>query len=185
MSALRILSSSRRVLASPCTRRSLSVPAYGQTDLFNPTADHKQLRELVRNFVVQEVDPQALQFNRREEFNLPLFKKLGDLGLLGVTVDPQYGGSGMDATAAVIIHEELAASDPAFCLSYLAHSMLFVNNLSQNGSHDQKLKFLPRACSGEIVGGMGMSEPGAGTGLWHNHQFHLRSGGSIYIFCVL
>ncbi len=69
----------------------------------------------------------------------------------------------MDATAAVIAHEELSASDPAFCLSYLAHSMLFVNNLHQNGSHEQKLKYLPKACSGEIICGMGMSEPGAGT----------------------
>lgn len=69
----------------------------------------------------------------------------------------------MDATAAVIAHEELSASDPAFCLSYLAHSMLFVNNLCQNGSHDLKMKYLPGACSGELIGGMGMSEPAVGT----------------------
>ena len=59
--------------------------------------------------------------------------------------------------------EELSASDPALCLSYLAHSMLFVNNLSQNGCHEQKLKYLPDACSGKIIGGMGMSESGGGT----------------------
>lgn len=64
----------------------------------------------------------------------------------------------------LLLHtEELSAADPAFCLSYLAHSMLFVNNLSQNGSHEQKTKFLPGACSGEKIGGMGMSEPGVGT----------------------
>ena len=77
--------------------------------------------------------------------------------------DPEYGGSGLDATAAVIAHEELAASDPAFCLSFLAHSMLFVNNLNQNGSHEQKMKYLPGACDGTLLCGMGMSEPGHGT----------------------
>ena len=77
----------------------------------------------------------AKENNKKERFNLPLFQKLGDLGLLGITVEEEYGGSGMDATAAVIVHEELSASDPAFCLSYLAHSMLFVNNLARNGMH--------------------------------------------------
>lgn len=118
---------------------------------------------MLRSFVETEVDPQSLQFNSREEFNRDLFMKLGDLGLLGVTVPAEYGGSEMDATAAVIAHEELSASDPAFCLSYLAHSMLFVNNLCQNGNHEQKSKFLPKACTGEFIGGMGMSEPAVGT----------------------
>ena len=67
----------------------------------------------------------------RLQFNLPLFRKLGELGLLGLTAPPEYGGSGMDAAAAAIAHEELSAADPAFCLSYLAHALLFVNNLAQ------------------------------------------------------
>lgn len=132
-------------------------------DIFNPTEEHLALRDMLSSFVKSEVDPQALEYNKKEEFNVDLFRKLGELGLLGITVPSEYGGSEMDATAAVIAHEELAASDPAFCLSYLAHSMLFVNNLCQNGSHEQKLKYLPKACSGEFIGGMGMSEPGAGT----------------------
>jgi len=115
------------------------------------------------DFVETEVDPQALVHNREERFNVPLFRKLGEIGLLGVTADVEYGGSGMDATAAVIAHEELAASDPAFCLSFLAHSMLFVNNLNQNGNADQKAKYLPGTCDGSMIGGMGMSEPAAGT----------------------
>lgn len=90
-------------------------------------------------------------------------RKLGDLGLLGLTVEEDYGGSGMDASAVVLVHEELSYSDPAFCLSYLAHSLLLVNNLSANASDDQKTKWLPKACSGEVIGGMGMSEPGSGT----------------------
>lgn len=133
------------------------------TDLFNPTDEHRALRELAAQFTAAEVEPQALQYNREERFNMPLYQRAGELGLLGVTVDPDYGGSGMDATAACIVHEELSASDPAFCLSYLAHSQLFVNNLARNGSHEQKLRFLPSACDGSAIGGMGMSEPGAGT----------------------
>jgi isovaleryl-CoA dehydrogenase len=133
------------------------------TDLFNPTAEHLALREMVRAFAEKEVEPQAAEHDRTEQFNLPLFRKLGDLGLHGITVDERYGGSGMDAVAAVIAHEELAAVDPGFTLAYLAHSMLFVNNLAQNGSDAQCRKYLPRACSGEIVCGMGMSEPNAGT----------------------
>jgi len=118
---------------------------------------------MLRQFAETEVDPQALEHNRKELFNVPLFRKLGELGLLGITVPAEYGGSDMDAVAAVIAHEELSAADPAFCLSFLAHSMLFVNNLCQNGSHEQKMKYLPKACSGEFIGGMGMSEPAAGT----------------------
>ncbi|CAM9274872.1 unnamed protein product [Scytosiphon promiscuus] len=119
---------------------------------------------MVRSFVENEVDPQALQYNREEKFNAGVFNRLGELGLLGVTVNPEYGGSGMDATAACIVHEELSAADPALCLvSCLAHSMLFVNNLDQNGSHEQRLKFLPPACEGTAIAGMCMSEPGAGT----------------------
>ncbi len=144
--------------------RKLSTPvATAKLDIFSPTEEHSALREMLRGFVTTEVDPQALEYNRKELFNVDLFRKLGELGLLGITVPGEYGGSEMDATAAVIAHEELAASDPAFCLSYLAHSMLFVNNLAQNGSHEQKMKYLPGACDGSLIGGMGMSEPGAGT----------------------
>ncbi|MFW5876632.1 MAG: acyl-CoA dehydrogenase family protein [Myxococcota bacterium] len=132
-------------------------------DLFNPTPEHASLREMVRSFAEREVAPQALEFDRSEQFNLALFRKLGELGLLGVTVDDRFGGAGMDAAAAVIAHEELAAFDPGFALAYLAHAMLFANNLYQNGSDGQRQRFLPDACSGRRVCGMCMSEPGAGT----------------------
>lgn len=104
-------------------------------------------------------------YNKEERFNVPLFRQLADLGLLGLTVEEQYGGVGLthDATAVVLVHEELAYSDPAFCLSYLAHSLLLVNNLHVNASHEQKLQFLPPLCNGTWIGGMAMSEPAAGT----------------------
>jgi len=92
-------------------------------------------------------------------------------------VPEEYGGAGMDATAAVIVHEELASADPGATLSFLAHSMLFVNNLAHNGSHEQKLKYLPPAISGEHCCGMGMSEPGTGTDVLAMRSSAVRDGG--------
>lgn len=132
-------------------------------DLYNPSEEHKMLRETVRDFVKAEVEPQAHEFDRKEEFNLPLFKKLGELGLLGLTVPEEFGGSGMDPIAAVIVHEELSASDPGFALAYLAHAMLTANNYAMNASEEQKKRVLPLLCSGEWVGAMAMSEPSVGT----------------------
>jgi isovaleryl-CoA dehydrogenase len=133
-------------------------------DLFNPTEEHLALRQMVRAFSEREVAPQAEEFDRSEQFNQALFRRLGsELGVLGVTVPERFGGAGMDAVAATIVHEELSASDPGFTLAYLAHSMLFVNNLAINGNDEQRERFLPGACSGELIGGMCMSEPGAGT----------------------
>lgn len=134
-----------------------------ELDLINPTEEHKMLRETVRAFVQNEVEPQAAKFDREERFNLELFRKMGELGLLGVTVDPDFGGAGMDAVAATIVHEEISASDPGFALAYLAHSMLCVNNISVNATDEQKAKLLPKLCSGEWVGSMAMSEPHVGT----------------------
>lgn len=133
------------------------------TDLFTPTSEHRALRELVRSFSEREVDPQAEASDREERFNIELFRRLGELGLLGITVEERFGGSGLDPVAAVIAHEELAAADPGFALAYLAHSMLFANNLQINGSDEQRQKHLPDACSGRKVCGMCMTEPGAGT----------------------
>lgn len=132
-------------------------------DIANPTDEHAMLREMVRSFVTEKVEPQALEYNNLERFNVELFRELGEMGLLGITVPEEYGGSGMDAISAVIVHEELSTSDPGFALAYLAHSMLFVNNLAHNGNEDQKQRILPKVCSGEWIGAMAMSEPDAGT----------------------
>lgn len=132
-------------------------------DIANPTETHKMIRESVKAFVKDEVEPQAHEFDKKENFNLDLFKKVGELGLLGLTVSENYGGAGLDASAVCAIHEELSASDPGFCLAYLAHTLLCVNNLSVNGSENQKQKYLPKLCSGEFVGAMAMSEPDYGT----------------------
>ena len=133
------------------------------TDLFNPTPEHHTLRQTLRRFAETEVEAQAAAHDREERFNLPLFRQLGELGLLGLTAPVEHGGAGMDAAAVALAHEELSAVDPGFTLAYLAHALLFVNNLAINGSEAQCAKYLPDACSGAKVGGMCMSEPGAGT----------------------
>ena len=104
-----------------------------------------------------------------ESFNQALFQKLGTttpdgLGLLGLTVADQFGGVGLDAAAVAVVHEELSYSDPALCLSVLAHSLLLVNNLNINANDDdQRARWLPDLCAGTKIGGMAMSEPAAGT----------------------
>ena len=132
-------------------------------DSANPTEEHSMLREMVRGWVASEVEPQALEHDRNEKFNLGLFRQMGEMGLLGITAPVEHGGAGMDALAAALVNEEISYSDPGFCLAYLAHSMLFVNNLSRNGSEEQKARILPKVCSGEWVGAMAMSEPDIGT----------------------
>ncbi len=136
---------------------------YKKFDLLNPTETHQMLRDSIKDFVQKEVEPQAHAFDKKENFNLQLYKKTGELGLLGLTVPENYGGAGLDASAVCLVHEELSASDPGFCLAYLAHALLCVNNLAVNGSEAQKQKYLPKLSSGEFVGSMAMSEPDYGT----------------------
>lgn len=132
-------------------------------DIFNPTLEHLAIRKMIREFAEREVEPQAAEHDRREAFNRVLFGKLGALGLLGITVPERFGGSGMDATAAVIANEELAAADPGFTLAYLSHSILFAHSLARNGNDLQRQRILPDACAGHMVGGMAMTEAAAGT----------------------
>ena len=132
-------------------------------DLAFPTPDHQMLWDTLKQFVQREVEPQAAEYDRSEEFNVELFRKAGDLGLLGLTVPERFGGAGLDATAAVQLMEVLSSSDPGFGLAVLAHSFLFCHNLAVNGSEEQCARLLPAAARGESIGGMCMTEPEAGT----------------------
>ena len=132
-------------------------------DIANPSEEHLMLREMVRDWTNEYVEPQAFEHDKHERFNLELLRSMGELGLLGISAPEKYGGAGLDATACTIVHEELSASDPGFALAYLAHSMLFVNNLAYNGTEAQKVRILPKVCSGGWIGAMAMSEPDAGT----------------------
>ncbi len=153
-----------------------------ETDsLFQPTGEHALLRQTVRDFAREQVEPQALESDRQERFNLGLFRRLGDLGLLGISVPESYGGAGMDAVAAVIAHEELSAVDPGFCLAYLAHSMLFVNNFCRNANAEQRRRYLNKVISGEWVGGMCMTEPSAGTDVLGMKSQAVQRGDTYYL----
>jgi len=132
-------------------------------DLENPTEEHRMLRQMVRDFSREVVEPQAEEFDRSASLNLPLLRRAGELGLLGITIPAEHGGAGMDALGAVIVHHELSKSDPGFALAYLAHSMLFVNNFFHAGNEEQRAKYLPKVLTGEWVGAMGMTEPSSGT----------------------
>ncbi|EQA44697.1 putative acyl-CoA dehydrogenase [Leptospira broomii serovar Hurstbridge str. 5399] len=146
-------------------------------DLFNPTENHHSLRENVAAFAKQSLDEQAKEHDDGELFNAPLFRRLGtELGIFGVTVPEEDGGMGLDPVASVIIHEEFSAYDPGFTLSYLAHEVLFVNNFYYSSSPLQKQKYLAKVLSGEWIGGMGMTEPGAGTDVLGMSTIAVRRG---------
>ncbi|MCC6556480.1 MAG: acyl-CoA dehydrogenase family protein [Polyangiaceae bacterium] len=132
-------------------------------DLENPTEEHRMLRQMVRDFTRDVVEPQAEEHDRTATLNVPLLRRLGELGLLGITVPAEHGGAGMDALAAVIVHHELSRSDPGFALAYLAHSMLFVNNFFHASTPEQRERYLAKVISGEHIGAMGMTEPTSGT----------------------
>ena len=151
--------------------------AWSAVDLFNPSPEHALLRETIRQLVRDEVEPQALEHDRAERFNLALFRQFGALDLLGLTVSAEDGGAGMDAVAAAIVHEEVSTSDPGFCLAYLAHAILFVNNLARNGSAEQRERYLPDAISGATVCGMGMTEPEGGTDVLGMRTTAVRENG--------
>ncbi|HNF24739.1 MAG TPA: acyl-CoA dehydrogenase family protein, partial [Leptospiraceae bacterium] len=132
--------------------------------IFSPSEAHEELRETVGKFSRSVIDGQAREHDEKEKFNDELFRRLGkELGIFGVTVPEKDGGLGMDATAAVIIHEEMSKYDPGFTLSYLAHEVLFVNNFYYSSNEEQRKKYLKKVISAEWIAGMGMTEPGAGT----------------------
>ncbi|MEC7985668.1 MAG: acyl-CoA dehydrogenase family protein [Myxococcota bacterium] len=122
------------------------------------------MRQEVREFCdSHDMDKLAEEYDEKECLNLDLFREVGERGWLGVTIPEEHDGMGLDTTAAVIIHHELSKYDPGFCLAYLAHSMLFVNNFYYCANEEQKKRFLEPTLTGEWVAGMGMTEPGHGT----------------------
>lgn len=127
------------------------------------SAEMKELTETVRAFAAKELAPHADELDREERLAPGIFKKLGELGILGITIPEEFGGAHLGAKAMVSVMEELSYAEPGTCLSYLAHSLLFVHNLAQNGSKEQCERYLPRCVTGELVSGMAMTEPGAGS----------------------
>jgi isovaleryl-CoA dehydrogenase len=144
------------------------------------TDEHALLRQTVRQFVQNRVEPQAMEHDQSATFNTKLVRELGDLGLIGVTIPDTDGGAGMDATASVIVHDELAYADPGFALGYLAHALLFVNNFYWAANPTQRKRYLPGVLSGDVIGAMGMTEPAVGTDVL-GMQTVARADGNGYV----
>ncbi len=121
------------------------------------------LREAVRDFAQARIAPLAEETDRSNRFPMQLWQEMGEMGLLGLTVEEEYGGTTMGYLAHVVAMEEISRASASIGLSYGAHSNLCVNQLRKNGTHEQKLKYLPKLVSGEHVGALAMSEPGAGS----------------------
>jgi isovaleryl-CoA dehydrogenase len=125
------------------------------------TAD--AIREQVANFTADEIAPRAADIDRDNDFPADLWRKMGDLGILGITVEEEYGGTGLGYLEHVVALEEVSRGSASVGLSYAAHSNLCVNQLRRNGNEEQKRKYLPKLISGDHVGALAMSETGAGS----------------------
>ena len=136
---------------------------YHHSMSFGLGADIDALRDMVQRFATSEIAPLAEATDRDNSFPMHLWKRFGDLGLLGITADPDFGGTGMGYLAHVVAVEEISRASGSIALSYGAHSNLCVNQINRWGTAAQKTKYLPKLCSGEHVGALAMSEPSAGS----------------------
>lgn len=125
--------------------------------------DIDALRDMVQQFAAKEIAPRASEIDSSDEFPMDLWQKMGELGLHGITVPEEYGGSDMGYVAHMVAMEEISRASASVALSYGAHSNLCINQIKRNGSEEQKQKYLPKLISGEFVGALAMSEPGAGS----------------------
>ena len=147
---------------------------------FDLGEDIDMLREHVHQFALNEIAPLASQADEDNAFPNQLWPKLGDMGLLGVTVSEQYGGSEMGYLAHTVAMEEISRASAGIALSYGAHSNLCVNQIFKNGNDAQREKYLPKLVSGEHIGALAMSEPNAGSDVV-SMKLNARKSGDKYI----
>jgi len=153
----------------------MQMPSFPALD-FHHGETIDMLRETVQQFAASEIAPRAAGIDRANEFPADLWRKMGDLGLLGITVDEEYGGTNMGYLAHVIAMEEMSRASASVGLSYGAHSNLCVNQIRRNGTDAQKRRYLPKLVSGEHVGALAMSEPGAGSDVVSMRLAAVRKG---------
>ena len=147
---------------------------------FSHPAEIEMLRDGVFKFAQEEIAPRAAQIDKDNEFPQDLWPKMGDMGLLGITVSEQYGGVGMGYLAHVVAMEELSRASASVALSYGAHSNLCVNQIFRNGTDAQRERYLPKLISGEHVGALAMSETGAGSDVV-NMRLRADKKGDVYV----
>ena len=143
--------------------------------------DTDALRDSVARMCADELAPRAAEIDRNNEFPMDMWKKFGDLGLLGISIPEEYGGTGMGYLAHTVAMEEVSRASASVGLSYGAHSNLCVNNLYLNGSEAQRKKYLPKLSTGEFVGALAMSEPGAGSDVVGSMACRAEKKGDRYI----
>ena len=134
---------------------------FTQSMSFDLGEEVNALRDMVHRFAQERVKPLAAETDRTNEFPAPLWTEMGELGLLGITVDEAYGGAAMGYLAHAVAVEEIARASASISLSYGAHSNLCVNQIQLNGTEEQKERYLPKLVSGEHVGALAMSESGS------------------------
>lgn len=147
---------------------------------FTLSEEHRMLRESVANFAAREIQPIAEEIDREDKWPDGLWKKLADLGIMGITVDQEYGGAGADILSASLACEELARVSAAVALSWGAHANLCCNNLNSHANDIQKKKYLPPLCNGTHIGALGLTEPNAGSDAV-NIQTTARREGDHYV----
>src|SRR5690606_22233281 len=130
---------------------------------FDLGSDIDMLRDAVREFAQAEIAPRAAEIDASDQFPMDLWRKFGELGVLGITVGEEYGGTNMGYLAHMIAMEEISRASASVGLSYGAHSNLCVNQIHRNGTEAQKQRYLPKLISGEHIGALAMSESGAGS----------------------
>ena len=154
---------------------------YDKTLNFGFNQDLNQLKDTVYKFAQNEIAPLAKEVDENNEFPNFLWEKFGELGLLGITADEDYGGSGLNYLSHCIVMEEISRASASIGLSYGAFSNLCVNQINRNGTHEQKNKYLPELCSGKKIGALAMSEPNSGSDVVSMSLHAEKQGNKTYL----